>query len=375
MIPRPAGRPVLSGCEATERIRALEAARGLAPCRIVALTGHAGSEELEACLRSGMDKVLFFYISFPFLSFPFLSFPFLYFPFLSFTFLSFPSLRHGSDKVLTKPIRKAALLAELAPEGGTGTELETLPAGGPGAGARMRSASVRPPSPPAAGACGPSPSFSNLCPLAPRAPSSSTSSPRSGRSAGVGAGAARRRNVLPPLAIAAPASLDSLDGATPSGTARGCTPLRILVVDDVEMNRRVLTALLRRMGHATAEAKDGEEALEMLRPGPGTPGPGARTPFDLVLSDIAMPRCDGLAMAQRLRQMEDELGMPRTPLVACTAFGSPSDREASLAAGLDEHVVKPITRAALLPVLRRFGGLDAGPAPAPAPAAGLCPGQ
>eukprot|EP00741_Cyanophora_paradoxa_P012888 tig00020629_g12444.t1 len=374
MIPRPAGRPVLSGCEATERIRALEAARGLAPCRIVALTGHAGSEELEACLRSGMDKVLFFYISFPFLSFPFLSFPFLYFPFLSFTFLSFPSLRHGSDKVLTKPIRKAALLAELAPEGGTGTELETLPAGGPGAGARMRSASVRPPSPPAAGACGPSPSFSNLCPLAPRAPSSSTSSPRSGRSAGVGAGAARRRNVLPP----------SPSPPRPPSIPSTALPLR---------NRpRLYTPPhpCRRRRRDEPAGADGAAAADGPRDGRGKrrrggagdaaprtryPGPGARTPFDLVLSDIAMPRCDGLAMAQRLRQMEDELGMPRTPLVACTAFGSPSDREASLAAGLDEHVVKPITRAALLPVLRRFGGLDAGPAPAPAPAAGLCPGQ
>eukprot|EP00741_Cyanophora_paradoxa_P012781 tig00020629_g12345.t1 len=77
-----------------------------------------------------------------------------------------------------------------------------------------------------------------------------------------------------------------------------------------------------------------------------------------------MPRCDGLAisMAQRLRQMEDELGMLRIPFVACTAFGSPSDRDASLAAGLDEHVVKPITRAALLPVLRRFGRGGGSPA-------------
>jgi signal transduction histidine kinase/CheY-like chemotaxis protein/HPt (histidine-containing phosphotransfer) domain-containing protein len=118
---------------------------------------------------------------------------------------------------------------------------------------------------------------------------------------------------------------------------------RVLVADDHPLNREVLRELLQRRGCRVDEAAGGREAIERATSG---------EPYDLVLLDLQMPELDGCAAAAAIRRRED--GRLHTPLVALTASTLPEDRARALAAGMDEHLVKPLTGAALVAVLERF---------------------
>ena len=80
---------------------------------------------------------------------------------------------------------------------------------------------------------------------------------------------------------------------------------KILVVDDEPANLKILRYILDHEGYETAGAKDGVEALELL----------AQSRFDLVLSDVKMPRLSGVALARHLRS-----NMPVTPIVLMSAY-------------------------------------------------------
>ncbi len=80
---------------------------------------------------------------------------------------------------------------------------------------------------------------------------------------------------------------------------------RVLVVDDERANLRMLSYVLSHKGYETAEAKDGLEALELL----------AHSRFDLVISDVRMPRMDGVALARHIVSSQ-----PITPIFLMTAY-------------------------------------------------------
>jgi CheY-like chemotaxis protein len=131
-------------------------------------------------------------------------------------------------------------------------------------------------------------------------------------------------------------------------------PLRILVADDNAVNVKVVTSLLSRLGHPAEVATNGLEVLAAME----------RHPFDLVFLDIQMPEMDGLEAARRIREhghMRD-----RPWLVALTANAMSSDREECLAAGMNDHVPKPIGLKQLAAALERAeAGLhEANPPPA-----------
>ncbi len=112
-------------------------------------------------------------------------------------------------------------------------------------------------------------------------------------------------------------------------------PLRILVVDDSAVNRRLCELLLRRLGYAPESAVDGQEALERQR---------SLEP-DLILMDVEMPRLDGLEATRHIRAAT---GRPEQPwIVAVTAFTSPEEREAALQAGMNDVLAKPLKAEAL----------------------------
>jgi signal transduction histidine kinase/ActR/RegA family two-component response regulator len=118
-------------------------------------------------------------------------------------------------------------------------------------------------------------------------------------------------------------------------------PLRILVVDDSAVNRRVIELMLRRMGYAPEAAVDGEEALERQH---------SLDP-DLILMDVQMPRLDGLEATRRIRSAT---GQPEWPwIVATTAFNSADDRAAALQAGMNDGLTKPLKREELIGCLER----------------------
>jgi CheY-like chemotaxis protein len=119
--------------------------------------------------------------------------------------------------------------------------------------------------------------------------------------------------------------------------------LAILVAEDNEINALLARALLARLGHRATVAPDGAAALAAFLAAP--------TPYDLVLMDVHMPQLDGIEATRRIRAAEAESGRPRTPIIALTANAFGEDREACLAAGMDDFLVKPLDRERLAEVL------------------------
>lgn len=131
------------------------------------------------------------------------------------------------------------------------------------------------------------------------------------------------------VAIAGP---DSDDGAR---------PLRVLVVDDHEINRRAVELILSPLGCDIATAADGLLALAQCE----------RTIFDVIFMDVRMPELDGRETTRRLRAA----GGPNAgvPVIAVTADTAPDDIAACMAAGMTYFVSKPLTPATLLGALQQ----------------------
>ncbi|MGF7053636.1 PAS domain S-box-containing protein [Bosea sp. OAE752] len=129
-------------------------------------------------------------------------------------------------------------------------------------------------------------------------------------------------------------------------------PLNILVAEDNEINALLLTRTLERLGSSVIWVRDGREALQRIEASLA----GAAAPLDLALLDIRMPVMTGLDCARAVRTLEAERGrIRRLPLLAVTANVSAADREAALAAGMDDCLAKPLERAALLRWLDHLG--------------------
>jgi two-component system, OmpR family, alkaline phosphatase synthesis response regulator PhoP len=115
----------------------------------------------------------------------------------------------------------------------------------------------------------------------------------------------------------------------------GLPPGRILIVDDDAQNRQLLQAMLEPDGVVIEQAASGEEALSMI----------AKSPPDLILLDIMMPKLSGFEVCKRLR------ASPATRDVAVlmvTALDQPSDIERAVEAGTDDFLSKPINKSELL---------------------------
>lgn len=104
---------------------------------------------------------------------------------------------------------------------------------------------------------------------------------------------------------------------------------RLLLVEDNEMNRDMLSRRLARAGFETVIAIDGAEALVQL---------DAHRPA-LVLLDMNLPVLDGWTVCERIRAHEE---LAATPIIALTAHAMAEDRERALAAGCDDYATKPI---------------------------------
>jgi signal transduction histidine kinase/FixJ family two-component response regulator len=106
--------------------------------------------------------------------------------------------------------------------------------------------------------------------------------------------------------------------------------LSILVVEDNEDSRDMLQLLLESRGHTVASAADGPAGLAAL----------IADVHDVALLDIGLPGLDGYEVARRLREQQPDR---KTRLVAITGYGQVEDRERALAAGFDDHLVKPVS--------------------------------
>jgi CheY-like chemotaxis protein len=120
-------------------------------------------------------------------------------------------------------------------------------------------------------------------------------------------------------------------------------PLRLLLVEDVAVNRELISTLLSPFDITVETAENGLLAVEAMR----------RAAFDLVLMDVQMPVMDGLTAARAIRALPGA-GAQSTPIVAMTANVLPEQVQKCLDAGMDDHLGKPISPAALLAALSRW---------------------
>jgi signal transduction histidine kinase/CheY-like chemotaxis protein len=159
---------------------------------------------------------------------------------------------------------------------------------------------------------------------------------------------------------AVPASVAATQPLSLEGLRLAAAPpsLRILLAEDNEVNRKVALLMLERLGNKADVAVDGIEVLEALR----------RQTYDLVLMDIQMPRMDGLETTRRIR--EEPAGR-RPRIVAMTANALLGDREACLAAGMDDYLSKPMRLDDLRGALLRTEKLPDRPAAAPTVSSGF----
>ncbi len=116
---------------------------------------------------------------------------------------------------------------------------------------------------------------------------------------------------------------------------------RILLVEDNDINQQIMLELLSMMDLHVDVANDGQEAVALA----------LTQPFDLILMDIQMPVMDGLTATKHIRE---KYTASYLPIVAMTAHAMQSDREKSLAAGMNDHLTKPIELDKLVTTLNRW---------------------
>jgi CheY-like chemotaxis protein/anti-sigma regulatory factor (Ser/Thr protein kinase) len=132
-------------------------------------------------------------------------------------------------------------------------------------------------------------------------------------------------------------------GSTPGAPGeRALLGVRVLAVDDSDINLEVAKRILELEGARVWLAGDGEEAFERLQAEPRA--------FDVVLMDVQMPQLDGHAATRRIR---DELGLVHMPIIALTAGALSSERPRAIAAGMDDFITKPFDPQALVNIILR----------------------
>jgi signal transduction histidine kinase/ActR/RegA family two-component response regulator len=124
----------------------------------------------------------------------------------------------------------------------------------------------------------------------------------------------------------------------------GSGPGRLLVVEDNQVNQKVVTAVLRKRGFVIELANDGKEALQKLE---------TSAAFDLILMDVQMPGLDGLEATRLIRKDER---WKHLPIVAMTAHAMSGDKERCLAAGMNGYISKPVHPSHLLTTVDEFLG-------------------
>ncbi len=118
---------------------------------------------------------------------------------------------------------------------------------------------------------------------------------------------------------------------------------KILLVEDNEMNRDMLSRRLIRRGYEVIIAVDGQQGVDLA----GTVAP------NVILMDMSLPVIDGWEATRRIKAND---ATKQIPVIALTAHAMAGDREQALAAGCDDYDTKPIDLARLLPKIEKYAG-------------------
>ena len=138
-------------------------------------------------------------------------------------------------------------------------------------------------------------------------------------------------------------ALETRAAAGPQTTRLGGA--RILLVEDNAINQQIAVELLEGVGATVTVVNNGREAVDTLTAGQQPP------PFDVVLMDLQMPVMDGYQATAKLRGAP---GLAALPIIAMTAHATLEERQRCLAAGMNDHIAKPIDPASLYQTVERF---------------------
>lgn len=119
--------------------------------------------------------------------------------------------------------------------------------------------------------------------------------------------------------------------------------LHVLLAEDNPVNQKLMSRMIERLGHTVVVVDNGKKALAAL----------SNAPFDLVLMDCQMPEMDGFEATRSIRKLPDAENSG-VPIVAMTGHGGDESRQACLAAGMNDHVPKPVGKDVLAEVLGRW---------------------
>jgi signal transduction histidine kinase/HPt (histidine-containing phosphotransfer) domain-containing protein/ActR/RegA family two-component response regulator len=158
--------------------------------------------------------------------------------------------------------------------------------------------------------------------------------------------------------------------AAPDSRVGTAGHLNVLLVEDNPINQQLALRLLEKWGHRVTLAENGQQAVDRI---------GGKERYDIVLMDMQMPVMGGVEATRRIRAREQQMGLEPIHIVAMTANAMQGDRDACLAAGMNDYITKPIDKAELAAKLNPRGGEvsahrtrmealhHAGPAVPPAP--------
>ncbi len=119
--------------------------------------------------------------------------------------------------------------------------------------------------------------------------------------------------------------------------------VRVLLVEDHPINRRVVSEILKTAGISTDSAVNGFEAVDAIM----------NNNYNAVLMDVQMPEMDGIEATKAIRELETRNPKPETPIIAMTAHAMSGDRDRCIDAGMNDYISKPVNRKELFIALRR----------------------
>ena len=151
---------------------------------------------------------------------------------------------------------------------------------------------------------------------------------------------ARAASLVERLSAAPPPARSETGFAAPEPTLSG---LHIMVAEDNEINARIVSRHLEKLGALVSRAENGARAAELAKAAQA----GRVRSFDVVLMDLFMPELDGLEATRLIRIEEARAGARRLPIIALTASALEQDERAALGAGVDALLTKPVEFAAL----------------------------